>query len=74
MTKVLATLADPHFYTNEDATSDVVAQHAQLKVRIAQAEEQWFELNERIESTKTAVMQQFFGEHGIQVPANINWS
>ncbi len=74
MTKVLATLADPHFYTNEDATSDVVAQHAQLKVRIAQAEEQWFELNERIESTKTAVMQQFFCEHGIQVPANINWS
>lgn len=74
MTKVLATLADPQFYTNEDATSDVVAQHAQLKVRIAQAEEQWFELNERIESTKTAVMQQFFGEHGIQVPAHISWN
>lgn len=74
MNEVLATLADPQFYTNEDATSDVVAQHAALKVSLAQAEEQWFELNERIESTKTSVMQQFFCEHGIQVPANISWN
>lgn len=74
MNEVLATLADPQFYTNEDATSDVVAQHAALKVSLAQAEEQWFELNESIESIKTTVMQQFFCEHGIQVPANIIWN
>lgn len=74
MNEVLATLADPQFYTNEDATSDVVAQHAALKVSIAQAEEQWFELNESIESIKTTVMQQFFCEHGIQVPTNISWN
>ena len=34
---------------NEDATSDVVAEHAKLKSRIAAAEEEWFELNEEVE-------------------------
>jgi ATP-binding cassette subfamily F protein 3 len=37
MEEVLALLADPDFYTREDATSDVVAEHAQLKKRIAAA-------------------------------------
>ena len=33
--EVLATLADPDFYTSEASTSDVIAEHAQLKQRLA---------------------------------------
>ena len=49
MGELLSMLADPSFYVNEDATSDVVAEHAKLKARIAAAEEEWFELNEEVE-------------------------
>ena len=49
MEEVLALLADPDFYTREDATSDVIAEHAQLKARIEHAEEEWLLLNEEIE-------------------------
>ncbi|AJC12373.1 ABC transporter [Berryella intestinalis] len=49
MAELLDMLADPSFYVNEDATSDVVAEHAKLKARIAAAEEEWFELNEEVE-------------------------
>ncbi len=50
MAEIMALLADPNFYTNEDSTSDVIAEHAKLKARIAAAENEWFELSEEVES------------------------
>ena len=50
MEEVLALLADPDFYTREEGTSDVISEHAELKQRIAAAEEEWFELNEELEA------------------------
>ncbi len=47
--EVLATLADPDFYTSEASTSDVIAEHAQLKQRLAAAEEEWLMLSEELE-------------------------
>lgn len=35
MEEILALLADPDFYMNEDASSDVIAEHAQLKASLA---------------------------------------
>ncbi len=49
MQEVLDLLADPDFYTREDSTSDVIAEHAKLKQRIAAAEEEWLLLNEELE-------------------------
>jgi len=49
MEEVLALLADPAFYTSEDGTTDIIAEHAQLKQRIEQAELEWFQLNEELE-------------------------
>ena len=49
MEEVLALLADPDFYTREDSASDVIAEHAKLKQRIAAAEEEWLLLNEELE-------------------------
>ena len=48
--EVLALLADPGFYTREESTSDVIAEHAKLKQRIAHAEEEWLLLNEELEA------------------------
>ncbi len=50
MEEVLATLADPDFYTNESGTSDVIAEHAQLKQRLAANEEEWLSLSEEMET------------------------
>ena len=50
MEEVLALLADPDFYTREEATTDVIAEHAQLKQRIEAAELEWLELNEELEA------------------------
>ena len=50
MEEVLALLADPDFYTREEGTSDVISEHAELKKRIAAAEEEWIELNEELEA------------------------
>ena len=50
MEELLAKMADPDFYINEDASSDAVAEHAKLKQRIAAAEEEWFTLNEELEA------------------------
>ena len=47
--EVLETLADPDFYTSEASTSDVIAEHAQLKRRLAAAEEEWLLLSEELE-------------------------
>ena len=49
MQEVLNLLSDPDFYTREDSTSDVIAEHAKLKQRIAAAEEEWLLLNEELE-------------------------
>lgn len=47
--EVLETLADPDFYTSEASTSDVIAEHGQLKQRLAAAEEEWLLLSEELE-------------------------
>ncbi len=49
MAEVLALLADPDFYVREEGTSDVIAEHATLKQRIAKTEEEWLLLNEELE-------------------------
>lgn len=49
MEEILALLADPEFYTNEDASSDVIAEHATLKQTLAAHEEEWILLSEEIE-------------------------
>jgi ATP-binding cassette subfamily F protein 3 len=45
-----AIFADPTFYTREDSTTDVIAEHASLKKQLAAEEEEWFELNEELEA------------------------
>ncbi|MEE0844744.1 MAG: ABC-F family ATP-binding cassette domain-containing protein [Eggerthellaceae bacterium] len=50
MDEILKLLADPDFYLNEDASTDVIAEHATLKKRIAEAEEEWFTLTEELEA------------------------
>lgn len=50
MEEVVALLADPSFYTNEEASSDVIAEHAQLKKSLSAHEEEWIELSELIEN------------------------
>mgnify|MGYP005955906317 CR=1 FL=1 len=47
--ELLAMMADPDFYVNEDASSDAIAEHAKLKQRLAAAEEEWFTLTEELE-------------------------
>lgn len=49
MEEILALLADPYFYMNEDASSDVIAEHAKLKASLAAHEEEWIMLSEEIE-------------------------
>ena len=49
MEEILALLADPDFYMNEDASSDVIAEHAKLKTSLAAHEEEWIMLSEEIE-------------------------
>ncbi|NGM17345.1 ATP-binding cassette domain-containing protein [Eggerthellaceae bacterium zg-893] len=50
MAELLEMMADPGFYVNEDASSDAIAEHARLKKRIAEAEEEWFLLTEELEA------------------------
>lgn len=50
MQELLILFADPDFYINEEQSSDAIAEHARLKVRIAKAEEEWFTLNEELEA------------------------
>lgn len=49
MKEVLALLADPEFYTKEDASSDIIAEHAQLKKKLEEHEEEWILLSEEVE-------------------------
>ena len=53
MDELLALMADPDFYINESASTDAIAEHATLKKRIAEAEEEWFALTEEIEEEMT---------------------
>ena len=50
MAELLEKMAAPDFYINEEASSDAVAEHTKLKRRIAEAEEEWFMLNEELEA------------------------
>lgn len=49
MAELLELMADPEFYINEDASTDAIAEHAKLKKRLAEAEEEWFMLTEELE-------------------------
>ena len=49
MEELLALMADPGFYINEAASSDAISEHAKLKKRLAEAEEEWFLLSEELE-------------------------
>lgn len=49
MTELMALMADPAFYANEDASSDAIAEHAKLKQRLAASEVEWLALNEELE-------------------------
>ena len=49
MKELLEVLADPDFYTNRDDAQDVIMQHAELKQKIKNLEDEWFEINEKIE-------------------------
>lgn len=50
MAELLELMADPEFYINEDASTDAIAEHAKLKKRLAEAEEEWFMLTEELEA------------------------
>lgn len=50
MEELLTLMADPDFYINESESQDAIAEHAKLKKRIAEAEEEWFLLNEELEA------------------------
>lgn len=50
MEELLALMADPDFYMNEDASSDAVTEYATLKQRLSSAEEEWFRLTEELEA------------------------
>ena len=50
MAELLERMSDPSFYVNEEASSDAVAEHARLKKRLSDAEEEWFSLSEELEN------------------------
>ncbi|WP_251231766.1 ribosomal protection-like ABC-F family protein [Adlercreutzia aquisgranensis] len=58
MEELLALMADPDFYINEDASSDAIAEHAKLKKRLSDAEEEWFMLTEELEAEMARQAQQ----------------
>ena len=50
MEEIMALLADPNFYTQEAASSDIIAEHAQLKKTLEAHEEEWMTLSEEVEA------------------------
>lgn len=50
LSELLELMSDPNFYTQEDASSDAIAEHARLKKRLAESEEEWFTLTEELEA------------------------
>ncbi|MFR5092517.1 MAG: hypothetical protein ACLTDR_11415 [Adlercreutzia equolifaciens] len=61
MEELLAMMADPDFYVNEDASSDAIAEHAKLKQRLAAAEEEWFTLTEELEAEMARQQERAWG-------------
>lgn len=49
MEEILALMSNPDFYTKEDASSDIIAEHGRLKVKLEKSENEWIELNEELE-------------------------
>lgn len=49
MAEILELMSDPAFYTNEDSSTDVIAEHGRLKTKIDAAEEEWLALNAQLE-------------------------
>ena len=49
LSKLLALMADPDFYINEDESSDAIAEHAAIKKRMAANEEEWLMLTAELE-------------------------
>lgn len=49
MAEIMELMSDPGFYTNEDSSTDVIAEHGRLKAKIESAEEEWLELNSQLE-------------------------
>ena len=50
MAELLELMADPNFYMREDESSDAISEHAQLKKRLSDAEQEWLNLNEELEA------------------------
>ena len=49
MAEIMDLIADASFYANEEASSNVIAEHAKLKQRLAASEAEWLVLNEELE-------------------------
>lgn len=49
MDEILELMSDPTFYTSENSSSDVIAEHGKLRSRIDDAEQRWLELNVELE-------------------------
>lgn len=49
MAEIMELMSDPGFYTNEDESTDVIAEHGRLRAKIDSAEEEWLELNSQLE-------------------------
>jgi len=49
MEELMGLMADPDFYVNEDESSDAIAEHALLKKRLFDSEEEWLTLTSELE-------------------------
>ena len=49
MSEIMEMMSDPSFYTKEDESTDVIAEHGRLKAKIDSAEEEWLTLNAQLE-------------------------
>ena len=49
MEELLEILGDSEFYTNRDDAQDVIMEHASLKKKIKELEEEWFDIQTKIE-------------------------
>ena len=50
MSELLDILADPEFYQQEDAANEIIREHALIKKRISEGENEWLALTLEIES------------------------
>ena len=49
MEEILGLMADPDFYIKEDAATDVIKEHGELKARMEADEVAWLDLSEEME-------------------------